>query len=181
MAEKKDNTMKVLITTFVVALLAVVFLSSLAEQTNVVTTKLTTSDESYNLTGIGCYSAGQVNGTDADCAITVTNAPTSWEQEDCPLTSVVVTNTTGTALTLDTDYTLSASTGVVTMLNTTSTNLTNMGNNVLIDYQYCGSNYLNSSWGRSILGVNAGLYAIAILILVVAAVYLLLGRKSDDD
>ena len=179
MAEK-DKSTQVFITTFVVALLALAFIGSIATQTNVATTKLTTTDEAYNLTGIGCYSAGQVNESKTQCAIKVTNAPTSWEQEDCPLTSVVVTNTTGTALTLDTDYTLSASTGVVTMKNTTSTNLTKMGNNVLIDYTYCGSGYLNSSWGRSILGVNVGLYAIAILIVVVAAVYILLKRKEDD-
>jgi hypothetical protein len=179
MAEK-DKSVQTYITLFIVVLLAVAFVTSIAGQTNNATTKLTVTDEAYNLTGIGCYSAGQVNGTDPDCAITVAKAPTGWEQEDCGLTSVVVTNTTGTALTLDTDYTLSASTGVVTMKNTSSTVVAAMGNNVLIDYAYCGEGYVNSSWGRTILGVNVGLFAIAILVAVLIGVYLLLGKRDDD-
>lgn len=178
---EKDKTLSVFMAAFIAVLLALALIGTLADTSNTATKKLTVSDEAYNLTGIGCYSAGQVNESKTQCAITVNKAPTGWEQEDCPLTSVVVTNTTGTVLTLTTDYTLSASTGVVTMKNTTSTNLTKMGNNVLIDYTYCGEGYLNSSWGRTILDTNVGMFAIAILIIAIAAAYVLLGKKGDDD
>jgi hypothetical protein len=180
---EKDNTVKTLVTTFIVLLLALAFVISIADQTNNVTSKTNAVDEAYNLSGIGCYTAaGQVNGTgDADCAIAVSYAPTSWKIEDCPLTNVVVTNTTGTVLVLDTDYELSASTGIITMLNTTDTVVAKMGNNVLFDYSYCADNYVNSTWGRQILGVNVGLFAIAILIVVLLAVYFLLGKNREDD
>ena len=180
--EKKDKTISVFMTAFIGVLLAVALIGTLADTSNTATSKLTASDESYNLTGIGCYQGGQVNGTaDANCNITVTYAPTGWEQEDCPLTSVVVTNSTGTALTLDTDYYLFPSTGIVQMLNTTDTDVGSMGDDVLIDYSYCGDGYLNSSWGRTILDTNVGMFAIAILIIAIAAAYVLLGKKGDDD
>jgi len=179
---EKDNTLKTYITTFIVVILALAFLVSIATQTNTATTKTNVVDESYNLSGIGCYQGGQVNGTaDPNCNITVTYAPTGWRSEDCPLTSVVLTNTTGTALTVTTDYVVFTSTGVIQLKNTTSTNVTNMGNNVLIDYSYCGDGYVNSSWGRTLLGTNVGMYALAILIVVIAAVVYLLGKKRDDD
>jgi hypothetical protein len=177
---EKDKTVTVLISSFVLVILALAFISTISTSTNQATTKSNAVDEAYNLTGVGCYSAGQVNESKTQCAITVANAPTGWEQADCPLTSVVVTNTTGTALTLTTDYTVSTSTGVITLKNTTATNLTRMGNNVLFDYTYCGTGYVDSSWGRSVLGTNVGILGIAVLAVVIAAVYLLLGKRDDD-
>ena len=179
----EKNTMKIVISTAVLLILAAVFITSIADQTAVNTQKTVVTDEAYNLTTIGCYQAGQVNSSqgDEDCNITVTYAPTSWNQEDCPLTSVVVENDTGTlTLTLDTDYSVTASTGTIRMLNTTSTNLTSMGDDVLITYTYCGDNYVSSSWGRDVLNVNVGLYAVAILIAAALVVYLLFGKKEDD-
>lgn len=179
--EKKDKTISILITFGVLFLLGAVFISVLSDQTLTTTQKTTVTDESYNLTALSCYVSGTVNESAPGCILTTTYAPTSWKQEDCPLTSVVVSNSAGTALTLDTDYSVAASTGVVSMLNTTSTNSTNLGETVLIDYSYCGDNYMNSSWGRSLLGVNAGLLAVALLAAGAGLVYLLYGRKFDDD
>jgi len=179
MAENK-NTLKVLVTTFVVLIFALAFIVSIADQTNTVTTKSTVTGETYDLS-TSCYTGDdQVNESNSACNYTVTYAPTSWKQEDCPLTSVVVTNNTGTALVLDTDYSVFASTGVVQFLNTTDTEASALGNNAKVDYAYCGDGYLNSSWGRSVLGTNTGLFAIAILIAVLIAVYLLFNRKDDD-
>lgn len=180
---EKNNTIKIMISTAVLLLLATVFIISIADQTSVNTEKTVVTDETYNLTTIGCYEAGQVNYSnyDEDCNITLTYAPTSWKQEDCPLTNVVVKNDTGTlTLTLDTDYYVVASTGTISMLNTTSTNVSSMGDDVLITYEYCGDNYVSASWGRSVLGINVGLYAIAILIAAVLVVYSLFGKKEDD-
>ena len=146
----------------------------------ITTQKTTVEDESYNLTELSCYASGEVNESADACVLTTTYAPTSWKQEDCPLTNVVVSNSAGTALTLDTDYTLVESTGIVSMLDTVDTNATNLGETVLIDYTYCGDDYLNSSWGRSILGVNAGLLAVALLAAGAGLVYLLYGKKFNE-
>ena len=177
MDEKKITVL--FVSTFILVLLAIAFLTSISEQTSLSTEKTKVADESYNLTGEGCYAGGQVNESDSDCNLTVTNAPTGWKAVDCALTSVVVTNTTGTTLTSGTDYNVYASTGVVQMLNTTDTDVESLGNNVLIDYSYCGDSYVNSSWGRSILGVNVGLFAVAILIAVVLLVYVLFDKKKE--
>ena len=181
MAEKQDKTLQVFITSFIVILLALAFITSLSDQTNVVTSKTNVADESFNLQTLSCYSGGQVNESKAACTVTVTNAPTSWKSEDCPLTNVVVTNNTGTVLLLDTDYTLTASTGTIVFKNTTSTVNTSLGNVALVDYSYCGTGYVNSSWGRTLLGTNTGLFAIAILVAGIALAYTLLGKKGDDD
>lgn len=179
--EKNDKSFKIFLTVFITVLLAVILIGVIADTTNTTTTKSNVADESFNLLTLGCYSGGQVNESKTACAVTVANAPTSWKSEDCPLTSVVVTNNTGTALELDTDYTLSDSTGVITFKNTTATVNTSLGNVAKVDYTYCGDTYVNSSWGRTILGTNVGLYAIAILVAAVALVYVYLGKKKDDD
>lgn len=177
---EKNKTTSVLITAFIVVIMAVAFLSSIADQTNNSIAKSKGSD-SYNLSSNGCYQGGQVNGTtDVNCNVTVTNVPTSWRVDDCPISSVVVSNSAGTALTLDTDYKLFASAGLVQFLNTTATNSTNLGDVATVQYSYCGSNYVNSGWGRSILGTNAGIYALAILIIAIGVAYALLGKKDDD-
>ena len=179
---EKNNTMKIVISTAVLLILAAVFIVSIADQTAVNTQKTHIADESFNINTLGCYQNGQVNESlTAACNLTVANAPTSWKQEDCPLTGIVVTNATGTALTLDTDYRVWDSIGIIEMLNTTDTNSTALSTNVtLIDYTYCGDNYVASSWGRSVLGVNVGLYAVAILIAAALVVYLLFGKKEYD-
>lgn len=183
---EKDNTVKVLITFAVFFILGAVLIAVIADQTIETTQKTSVSDESYNLTALGCMQGGQVNGsTDANCNITVTYAPTGWKLEDtdCALSSVSVTNYTGTALTLDTDYTLDSTTGLIAMLNTTSTEATALGGGgvVKVDYAYCGEGYLAESWGRSVLNVNVGLFAIVLLLGGAAVVYLLFGNKKDDD
>lgn len=177
----KDVTLKTFILAFIGVVLAVAFISSLATQTNTVTAKTEVDDEVHNLASCVALTSGggwEVNESDTDCNVTVTNPPTGWQVEDCPLTVVVVENGTGTALTADTDFVVFDTTGIIKLEDTTSTeNLT--GNNTYVDYKYCGAGYVNSSWGRDILGVNVGLYAIAILILVIAAVFVYLKNKED--
>ena len=180
MKGEKDNTITVLLSIFVVVLLAVSFAISIAQTSSQNTVLSKVTDESFNLETLGCYTAdGEVNESSSTCALTVTYAPTGWRSQECPLTSVVVTNNTGTALTLDTDYQLSASTGVVTMLNTTDTNATNLVNVVKVDYTYCGDNYVSTSWARTILNTNTGLYALAILVAVLIVVVNMLGKEED--
>lgn len=178
-----DKGFKWFVAGFVVLVLAVAFITSIASQTNSVTQKTNVVNEgAYDLSTLGCLTAdGQVNESAAACNITVTNAPTGWKSEDCPLTSVVVGNDT-TDLTVSTDYNLFASTGVIQLLNTTSTENGTIGNDVYVDYTYCGNEYLNSAWGRSVLSSNVGLFALAILVFIVGVVYLILDyRKRDDD
>jgi hypothetical protein len=179
---EKDKTITVFMTMFIGLLLALALIGTIADTSSTVTSKTNAPSESYNLQTLGCYEGGEVNGTDdVNCNLTVTNAPTGWKSEDCPLTNVVVTNNTGTALTLDTDYLVFDTTGIIQMLNTTSTVNTSLGNVAKVTYTYCGSNYLNSSWGRTMLGTNVGIFAMAILIMAIAGTLYYLKNKKDDD
>lgn len=178
----EKNNLKQFVWIFVGVILAVAFITSIATQTNSVTSKTIVVNESYDLT-TSCIAStpdgGHINESDADCNITVTNYPTGWKVEDCPLTSVTVHNDTGgQSFTASTDYNLFASSGVVQLLNTTATQAGH-ANTTEVNYKYCAAGYVNSSWGRNILGVNVGLFAIAILIIVILLVYTLLGKKID--
>lgn len=158
-----------LILAFVTLLLGVVLIGTVATNALAVTDKTTVTDESWNL-ATACIVGNQVNESDADCNITVTNAPTGWKSNDCPLASVVVTNSTPYTFTLDTDYYLFTSTGIVQMLNTTSTRAGH-ANTTLVDYKYCGDNYLNSSFGRTGVNLVPGFFGLALLLTSVGLFY----------
>jgi len=155
---------------FVFLIIGSLLIGQVASNVNDRTDKSKVFDEADNLVTTGCIvaatSGGQINGTDdADCNITVTYAPTGWKLYDsnsCPLTNVVVTNASGTVFTAGTDYNLFASTGIIQMLNTTATQ-SGFANSTLIDYTYCGDDYLNSTWGRSVLDTTVGFFALALL------------------
>jgi len=175
---EKDKTTKTLITFAILFILGAVFIGVMADQTILSTQKAIVADETTDISTSCLTDDGQVNTTNANCNITVTYAPTGWEQEDtdCYLSGVIVGNST-TALTLDTDYKLYASTGIVQLLNTTETTNTTFGNNLLVDYSYCGEGYMADSWGRSILNTNVGLFAIVLLIGAAAVIYILFGKE----
>jgi len=179
--EEKSSTIKVLISAMVLIILAVAFLTAIADQSNLSTQRTLIDDETHNLAtcvSVTDAEGWEINESNSACNITVTNAPTGWKQEDCQLGVVVVENGTGTALTLDTDYAVFADTGIIQMLDTTATeNLT--GNNTYLDYSYCGDGYVSQSWGRTVLDTNVGIYAIAVLVIVVLLVYTLLKREED--
>jgi len=169
-----DNTRKLLLA-FVTLILGVVFVVVIATNALAVTAKTPIYNESHNLASCVVYNASKlgewgINVSDSDCNVTLTNYPTGWKTEDCPLTSVAINNGTGTALTSGTDYNVDTSTGIYQMLNTTATmNLT--GNNTYGFYTYCQDNYLNIGWGRSVTNLVGGFFAIALLLISVGLFY----------
>lgn len=97
----------------------------------------------------------------------VTQAPSGWKVDRCPLENVVVTNASGTALTLTTDYTFNTATGVLNLKNTTATELGFVvNNNSLIDYTYCPDGYAPDVSSRSIAEL-IGLFAVLALVVFV--------------
>lgn len=125
------------------------------------------ADESTDLSTSGCLNGtGEVNESDADCNITVTNwYPTGdWRasESQCYLSSVTVGNST-TDLTEDTDYVVHTEEGVIQMLDTAKTVNSSFGNTVLVDYSYCAEGYNKDSSSRSIAGLISLFAAMAIL------------------
>jgi len=164
----EQKNINFLILAFVFLIIGVALIGSVASSVNDRINKDTKYDETFDLDALGCINAtggGMVNfTTDADCNITMANAPSGWKISDCPLTSVIVENTsagTYTALDEGTDYNLFASTGIIQMLNTEDTDAGDF-NTTYVTYTYCTDDYLNSSWGRSVLGTVPGFFALAL-------------------
>jgi hypothetical protein len=176
---ESNNPLGLIIMALLVIILALVFITSTANTVVTQNKLITTSNESYNLLTNGCYSilgVGTVNISNSACNITVANAyPTGdWRlsESQCAITDSI-TNSTGTPLTLNTDYRLNTTTGKIQLLNTTtiynSTGL--MSNNVIkVNYNYCSSGYLTSSGDRSILGLLTTLMIVALIIILVGIV-----------
>jgi len=138
------------------------------DQQSKLTDLQTVADETTNLTAVSCYTAGgEVNESSANCNITVDNwyPAGDWRasESQCYISSVTVSNATGTALTLSTDYTVDSDAGVITMLNTTDTNQTGLGENVLVDYSYCAEGYNKDSGSRGIARTISLFAAMALL------------------
>lgn len=148
-----------LVLAFVTLLLGVVLITSIATQGLAVTDKNAITNEAQAFT---IDDDIDVNTT---AEYTVTNNPTSWKVNDCPLTSFAIKNASGgTALTLTTDYLITASTGVFTLKNTSTTvGMIGADNNTYVDYTYCGDDYMNIGWGRTMINLVAGFFALAIL------------------
>jgi len=165
------NTGAKLVLAFITLLIGVVLIGSIATEQENRVNKIEITDETHDLESIYyVISTGEVNETGTQNEITVTNYPTGWKSQDCQLTNVEVKNSTGTALTVTTDYTVDASTGIISILNTTATTTETFGGNIgkdntsLISYDYCPDDYMSLGWGRTILKLPAGFFAIAILL-----------------
>jgi len=150
-----------LILAFVTLLLGAVLISSIAAEGLDKTSKDAIVNEAHEFTVV----AGNVSES---TVYTVTNAPTSWKTADCPLTSFAIKNASGgTALTITTDYVPSLSAGTFTLVNSTATEAmvvsANPTNLTYVDYTYCPENYMNLTWGRTIINLVPGFFALAIL------------------
>lgn len=162
----EQKNINYLILAFVFLIVGVALIGAIATSTVDRTEKDTSFDESTNLATSCIVGSDQsVNESNSACNITVTYYPTGWKTNDCPLTSIVVENTsagTYTALTEGTGYNLFASTGVIQMLNDTSTDDGDF-NTTYVSYTYCADDYLNSSWARTVLNTVPGFFALALL------------------
>jgi len=153
---------------FIGVIVGLALIVAIFNSQTIMTTKPTVVNESDNLASCVVVSAAegwQINESDSSCNITVTNAPTGWKTTGCPISAVVVKNGTYTALTIDVDYNVTASSGIIRMRNTTDTeNLT--GNNTYIDYTHCDDGYNKDSGSRTIAGLIGLFCAIALMIFV---------------
>jgi hypothetical protein len=148
-----------LILAFFTLILGVVLIGSIASNSLAVTDKQWVTDESVDISTARIY--GAENNINVSVTFALANPPTSWKRLDCPIEDFVLSNSS-TDFTVTTDYTLNTGTGVITLVN--STNFLNSPENTsLIDYRYCGDDYMNSSWGRTVLLLLAGFFALAIL------------------
>jgi len=137
-------------------IIAFALLPQIADNQQKLTTKLTHTNETVNVTATGCYTAtkGQVETNDSRCNISLVESATAgeWEYDNCHISSMVLTNASGDTLVLNTSYTLWSDRGVVQLLNVSPSNKTSL-DTAYMTYQYCDDGYISSSGGRSVAGL----------------------------
>jgi hypothetical protein len=169
-----NKSTALLISAFVLMIIGVALIGTIAseEQSYTEYTRVLNETHAINST------PGSINAT---FEINVTNNPeaTAWKEADCPITSVSVQMSNGTALTDATDYVFTESLGNYTLINTSATyRIRGLDNNTYVDYSYCGDDYLNLTWGRNVLGYVPGFFAFAILGIGIGLVFLVLKREG---
>ena len=157
-----------LILGFVTLILGVALLSQIAVVAGGdITNKVTKVNDSINVQPAKADVAGEFN---ASVALPLSNLPTGWKSEDCPITGASVQNTSGETLTITTDYLLTLSTGMLYMQNSSAYNET-VDNITYVTYTYCADEYINLGWGRTMLTLVVGFFAIALLLASIGIFY----------
>lgn len=151
-----------LILGFVTLLLGAVLITSVADNNVAVTDKRWIANEVVTTTPINITDP---NTTEVH---TLANAPTAWKKTGCPLTNVAIGNSTED-FTETTDYTVDLNEGTFLIVKSSTTvgSIQGGDNSTYVDYNYCGDDYMNLSWGRSIINLVGGFFAIAILLVSV--------------
>ncbi len=167
-----------LIAGFVSLIIGIVLISTVATQTLAITDKTIVVDESVDAAS-AIINNDSIN---ASVNLSLANQPTSWKITDCPLDSIVITNNTGEVLTITTDYLVYPAQGVYSLLNSSGVIAdlavsTPSTNNTLVDYTYCGDDYLNSAFGRSSQNLVPGFFALALLAVSIGLFYSV-GRET---
>jgi len=164
----------IMISVFIAVLLGVVMLSISSDQVNGITSLQSTTDSA--VTEVINYSVSP-----ATSAVTVTEAPTGWKTDatdGCPLTNFVLKNSTGTALTVTTDYAVDLDAGTYTLVNSTAV-LALADNVTVASYTYCPDGY-QTGFGGTTLNLVPGFFALAILMSVAFLIFWVLRKEGIE-
>jgi hypothetical protein len=170
----------------VAVLIGIVLVQIIAETTAPVTTKAVTTD-TLNIAGArnnGLLSINASKGYNASDILTYP-ASTSWKTDyaDCAITSIRMKNQTGGILTDGVDYNWvddgSRARGSLSLVNTLNLN-TSLSNTTTITYDYCTEDYLAEGWGRTVLNMVPGFFALAILIGVAFVIFWILKKEGIE-
>ena len=176
----ENRSVGIILSLAIAILLGVILVQIIAGETVTKTSTVGAFDESHAIDVLGFP---DINET---AVYTLTNAPSGWKTEQCPLTSFVLTNGSD-ALTDTTDYIVDLSAGTYTLVDNADTNESGVYqlydlNTTYASYYYCGNDYLAASWGRSLLNLVPGFFVLAILIGAAFVIFYILkaeGIKLD--
>lgn len=176
----ENKSIGLLLTAFVMILIGVSLIGTTAGETQRVTTYTgVVSNEVHKV--LSPYASGR-NNTHINTATiyTVTNAPTGWKTESCPLKEFVLTNSTGAVLEETTGYAITLSTGKYTLTNDAGTVewLPTSNNNTYASYKYCADDYVVAGWTRTVLNLVPGFFAIALLLVGVGLAFSVLKAEG---
>ena len=157
----ENKSVSFLVMAFIALIIGVGLLTTVAVETQSVTERTAVADEVIDITD--CQDSG--GGFNTTCPLTLANLPTGWKADgECSNVLITYENSSKAALTLDTDYTWVASTGNLTLTNHSDLR-TNVGdeNTTYVNYNYCGDDYVNQNWARTVLDNVSGFFALALL------------------
>lgn len=162
MNKKGELNIGMIFLIFIGIIVAVAILGEIATQQGVATTKSNVINESTDISA--SWYNGTVTGYNSTITVpAVTDAPSDWKTTKCPLTGFVFANATQ-IFTVTTDYTVSASTGVITLVPTDVIN--GSGNTTYASYTHCRDGYNVDGGARSIAGLWVLFAALALVAFV---------------
>jgi len=159
MAQMMGGNVGKILAAFFLLILGIALLTTISSESNTRTSTVTTSENmDYTL----AFDGVNINTSYVNGPLTTlgdTNA-------DCPLTSVALTNSSGTAYTTVTDYVFNVNTGTFTLKDTVAVNVT-ADNITAVTYTYCPTGYMNIGWGRTGINIVPGFFAIALMAIAI--------------
>lgn len=154
----ENNSVSKIVIGFFMIILGLALILAVADGSALVTDKTNVVDEAIDISTARNASGG-INITASN--FTIANVPTGWKVDDCQPSDVTYGNATAD-YTVTTDYIFYPSSGILQVIESAEANI-NGDNTTLIDYTYCPDAYLNIAWGRTVLSLVAGFFALAIL------------------
>ena len=176
--ETKNRTIGIIIGVAVALLLGAILIQIIAEQTQSKTIVGATYTDTVNLAALrGAdgeynYTLAESNKLYADKILSHSAGAVPWKSatSECTISTIVMKNASGSVASNANDYIWVADgNGVVGWLrvknSTTGTVLgASSSNTSTITYTTCPQEYIASSWGRTIMNLIPGFFALAILI-----------------
>ena len=154
------NTTLVLIGAFVLLIIGVSLIEPLSLEEQLRTQKVSVFNETVNIASLR-----EAGGNVTELSNLTVYTQADWKQTDCPITSFAYRNQSGATMTSGTQYYFSAFDGQLQLISHESINnsiITN-ANTTAADYIYCDDDYINSGWGRTVLNLVPGFFALALL------------------
>ncbi len=158
----ENNSVSKIIVAFFMVIVGLVLIATVANSSAAVTSKIDVINETISIADAR-NETGTLFPLNYSVDIIITNVPTTWKITECPVSSFSLINHSGATLAAATDYDFTASTGVINFYNTAKANMSGTNNITYGTYAYCPDAYINIAWGRTVMNLVAGFFAMAIL------------------
>ncbi len=159
-----------LIMAFVTLIIGVALIGVVATEGSGVTEQDVALNETFSILSFKTAD----NWTTANATITLglTNvyATTDWQWNDCTIDITLMSMPNGTAAIENTDFNVTVN-GVVALYDTEFWRTETAPNNTIVTYTYCDDDYISLGWGRTIINIVPGFFAIALLMVSLGMFY----------
>ena len=172
----ENQSVLMMVAAFIAIIVGVALIGSIATGTQAVTTLSVIDDEVVSIEGFRDGSNYSIRENDSVSVAQATAGSWKADYSDCNLVATYFGNSTLNLI--GTNYSLSSA-GILTLTNTTHTyNLMNITNSTIIDYTYCGDDYLATGWNRTVLNLTPGFFGLAILGIGIGLFYFVFKREG---